>query len=200
MPSKIWHEEKDYPTRYRELVKAARAGLPDFNPTLKDLKDVILRLALEQPEIVGRTFAEDVIPALVKKALENELREIERERSDLEKRRSAVSAREINADALETRLKGRENAVVFREKQLNEAAGTFGKLLEGCETPEMKDRIRAYVLFKAETEKHVTTTANATAYIAGCASILAGAEMKIVSDMKNCSPPTAKAEYKVKRY
>lgn len=188
-------DEKAYPVRLRELVKVTREELPDFNPKQQDLKAVILKMALEQPEIVGAAFIAEMLPPLAEKAFEEK-------RTELGNRERRVYADEVKLRNMQTQLlterseiRSREKAVEEKEKRLDELEKEINTVLLDCETPEIRDKVRLYLLFKSTAGNEIETAANKTAYIAGCASILAGAESQAISSMKAPKPFAPQRRY-----
>ena len=179
---------KTYPVRLRELVEVIREELPDFSPKQQDLKAVILKMAFEQPEIVGAAFIAEMLPPLVEKAFDEE-------RVKLGNRERRVFSDEVNLQnqrvtlaSEKSKIGAREKAVEEKEKRLEALEKEINTVLLDCETPEVRDKVRLYLLFKSTAGNEIETAANKTAYIAGCASILSGVESQAISSMKAPKP------------
>lgn len=178
-------KQKNIGEEYQELYRAIKAVQPDLKPTQRALKDCLMNMALNTPELLAKMTAQELGNILKAEAVEKAVSDaIEQERGEMaETKRAAELAQRRYLDGMDEANRekykyiSKTKELDKRERELNEHEAVIAELedeLGRMETPEARDRFRMYKIYRRDVEETIKSPQNNTAFIAASATLLAG--------------------------
>ena len=188
---------KKIPEEYRPLYEKVRAKAPAVKVGAKGLSDALISIAMDTPQLLVEAVATELARQMTHELTDEKFREersklAERDRDqDMRERRLTEQGREIlskehSLSSKERKLKEREEDLNKRETALNEyekRSKDLEPIIMQMESPEARDRLRMYMLFRHDIENTIQTAQNNTAFIAASGAVLAGTSVPMSGDL-----------------
>lgn len=158
----------------------------------KTLKLAIQQLAFEQPEAMGAIMMNETAWAMVEAMQDEVIKSVEAVKAEYERKHKELLEREKSNRTLARQLNSQQMRLATEElkfqqdvenfkDQVNAFKDAYDKVCEqfaAMETPEARDRYRAYMLFKTDNQGSIKTPQNNTVFLAVLGTLLSGVEIK----------------------
>ena len=181
------HEQK-----LKELCKTLSERINGKTVYPKILKLAIQQLAFEQPETMGAIMMNETAWAMAEAMQDEVIKSVEAVKAEYERKHSELLEREKSnrretislfneRNQLETDKRVFQQKVEKFKEQVDIFKDAYDKVCEqfaAMETPEARDRYRAYMLFKTDNQGSIKTPQNNTVFLAVLGTLLSGVEIK----------------------
>ncbi len=173
------------PEYYRETYIKLRERQYDEKITGSRLRDTLLKMLVDDPELMEQTLKDTAIQAAIAEGIRKEKSDLQEARSKLHRAEneafnSLSKARNVQDEA-ERMLRKAEHERDKVEAEKQELWDAIGDM----ETAEMRDRFRAYMAYKLDFENNLKSPQNNSMFIAGAAALLTGSPIAINKENKD---------------
>lgn len=192
---------KKIPEEYRPLYEKVRTKAPTVKVSAKGLSDALISIAMDTPQVLVEAVATELARQMTHELTDEKFREersklAERDRDqDAREKRLIEQGRELRSEQYtlsdkKRELKKREEELLKRETVVAEyekRSKDLEPVIMQMESPEMRDRLRMYMIFRHDNENTIQTSQNNTAFIAASGAVLAGTSVPMSGDLSKMS-------------
>ena len=164
---------KKIPRQYQALYVKLKQKVAK-NITGAELRGALQEMLVSDPQIMERALQDTIILSAISDGIEAEERRLRDAMHSVKRSEEQVNLQNSRIRNMQSDLERQKQKADAAKEAAEYASEALRKALEAMETPEARDRLRAYYLYVADMKDTIRTPQNNSMFLAGAASMLSG--------------------------